>query len=81
MADLTHLDQISYRMDNARRNKIHGVPTSNEKVDTSEFADKVRLFFLTSGSVVVSLTLGYRPPISDTSRKRSAFGKCSRYHE
>ncbi|KAJ7583658.1 MFS general substrate transporter [Mycena floridula] len=35
---------ISYRMENARRNKAHGVPGPNATVDTSEFADKAPNF-------------------------------------
>ncbi|KAJ7677974.1 major facilitator superfamily domain-containing protein [Mycena polygramma] len=33
---------ISYRMDNARRDKLYGRPTSKGRVDTTQLADKVR---------------------------------------
>ncbi|KAJ7085978.1 MFS general substrate transporter [Mycena crocata] len=36
--------QISYRMDNARRNKAYGKPDPNARVNTSEFADKANDF-------------------------------------
>ncbi|KAF8814977.1 MFS general substrate transporter [Phlegmacium glaucopus] len=32
---------ISYRLENARRNKLYGIPEPNAKVDTHELADKV----------------------------------------
>ncbi|TFK32022.1 major facilitator superfamily domain-containing protein [Crucibulum laeve] len=35
---------ISYRMENARRDKAHGKPTPGAKVDTSELADKAPEF-------------------------------------
>ncbi|KAJ8081894.1 hypothetical protein PM082_007740 [Marasmius tenuissimus] len=35
---------ISYRMDNARRDKKYGVPDPDEKVDVSELADKAPAF-------------------------------------
>ncbi|KAG7085858.1 hypothetical protein E1B28_003392 [Marasmius oreades] len=35
---------VSYRMDNARRNKKYGVPLANTRVDVSELADKAPNF-------------------------------------
>ncbi|KAF9269417.1 MFS general substrate transporter [Marasmius fiardii PR-910] len=35
---------VSYRMDNARRNKKYGVPAAHERVDVSELADKAPAF-------------------------------------
>ncbi|TDL18778.1 MFS general substrate transporter [Rickenella mellea] len=35
---------ISYRMDNNRRDRLYGKPSPQEKVDTSEFADKAPNF-------------------------------------
>ncbi|KAI3613176.1 major facilitator superfamily protein [Moniliophthora roreri] len=35
---------VSYRMDNARRNKQHGIPEPNARVDVSEHADKAPAF-------------------------------------
>ncbi|KAG7094886.1 hypothetical protein E1B28_005693 [Marasmius oreades] len=35
---------ISYRMENARRNKNYGVPSAEERVDVSELADKAPTF-------------------------------------
>jgi hypothetical protein len=33
--------QLSYRWDNARRNKLYGKPKPGDKVNTHEFADQV----------------------------------------
>ncbi|KAM6503393.1 Major facilitator superfamily domain containing protein [Amanita muscaria] len=41
---LTAIPQISYRWDNAKRNRLHGVPKPLSMVDTSELADKVCSF-------------------------------------
>lgn len=38
---LTGESQFSYRLENKRRNALHGVPDDNTRVDTSELADKV----------------------------------------
>ncbi|KAJ3885884.1 MFS general substrate transporter [Lentinula edodes] len=35
---------ISYRLDNARRNKLHGVPKEDARVDVAEMADKAPTF-------------------------------------
>jgi hypothetical protein len=35
--------KTSYRLDNAKRDKLHGKVSLDEKVDTSELADKVRI--------------------------------------
>lgn len=37
----TIIKQISYRMDNAQRNRLYGKATPESKVDTHELADKV----------------------------------------
>jgi len=37
---------ISYRLENARRDRLYGVPKQGVKVDTRELADKVRLLGL-----------------------------------
>lgn len=41
---LTIGGQISYRFENQHRDRVHGKPVYDAKVDTSELADKVRLF-------------------------------------
>jgi len=35
---------ISYRMDNAQRNKLHGVPDEDARVDVAQLADKAQNF-------------------------------------
>ncbi|KIK70277.1 hypothetical protein GYMLUDRAFT_213497 [Collybiopsis luxurians FD-317 M1] len=35
---------ISYRLDNARRNKLHGIPKEDARVDVAEYADKAPSF-------------------------------------
>ncbi|KIK51651.1 hypothetical protein GYMLUDRAFT_251865 [Collybiopsis luxurians FD-317 M1] len=35
---------VSYRLDNARRNKLHGVPKADAPVDVAEYADKASSF-------------------------------------
>ena len=38
---------MSYRRENARRDRLYGIPEPNAKVDTHEFADKVpKIFYL-----------------------------------
>lgn len=40
-ASQSHGIQISYRMENTRRNRIYGKPDKNARVDTGELADEV----------------------------------------
>ncbi|KAF9010080.1 major facilitator superfamily domain-containing protein [Cyathus striatus] len=42
--DGPHYMFISYRMDNAKRDKLYGIPKPNAKVDTRELADKAEDF-------------------------------------
>jgi hypothetical protein len=35
------IEQISYRLDNANRDRLHGKSTPDSKVDTHQLADKV----------------------------------------
>jgi hypothetical protein len=37
-------EQVSYRLDNRKRDRLHGKPAPDAKVDTHAFADKAPQF-------------------------------------
>jgi hypothetical protein len=55
--------KTSYRLDNAKRDKLHGKVSLDEKVDTSELADKVRILLLSGISTHTYMPFRHR--ISD----------------
>lgn len=57
------IEQISYRRDNIRRDKLYGKSTPDAKVDTYELADKV---CQTHPGGVLLIGLFCRLPTSDT---------------
>ena len=46
-------EQISYKLENERRDKLYGIPAPNAKVDTHELADKVLFYLFYLGFVLL----------------------------